>query len=171
MALAYLNQIGLILGVVGVVLIFIWGPPQPNMEQGVGLGLEDANRLGEGRTVAEHNADVRKLRKRHGVLSKVGLFLVGLGFLCQFLAQSRPSRTVETEQLILRDAQGRARLTMGTSRISGVAIDVAPDEPTVWLTDTKGTDRAILTGDGLRFADEKGRPLQRYVALPGRSAP
>lgn len=52
----------------------------------MGLGLEDATPLANGRTVAEHDQDVRRLRKRHGIISSVGLGLVFLGFLAQFLA-------------------------------------------------------------------------------------
>ena len=38
----WLSTIGLILGIVGVVLIFIWGPPQPSFE-GDKLLLESTN--------------------------------------------------------------------------------------------------------------------------------
>jgi hypothetical protein len=80
------NQIGLLLGMAGVVMIFVWGPPQPRLEEGVGLGLEDGTPLADGRTVAEYNRDVRRLRLRHMVRSRVGLALIGIGFLCQLVA-------------------------------------------------------------------------------------
>ena len=80
------------------------------------------------------------------------------------MGQARQPRTVEAEQFILRDVQGRPRLSLGTPRVSGVAVDVGPDEPAMWITDRNGTDRAILTGEGLRFADEKARPLRSYLA-------
>lgn len=81
-----LNTIGLLLGLVGVVLIFFWGPPQPQLDEGVGLGLEDGTPLGDGLTVAQHNANVRRRRLRHQILSRVGLGLVFLGFLLQLFA-------------------------------------------------------------------------------------
>lgn len=81
-----LNTIGLVLGLVGVGLIFVWGPPQPQLDEGVGLGLEDGTPLGNGLTVAQHNVNVRRRRLRHKVLSRVGLGLVFIGFLLQLFA-------------------------------------------------------------------------------------
>jgi hypothetical protein len=80
------NTIGLVLGLIGVGLIFVWGPPQPQLEEGIGLGLEDGTPLDNGLTVAQHNAIVRRRRCRHTVLSRVGLGLVFLGFLSQLFA-------------------------------------------------------------------------------------
>ncbi len=81
-----LNSIGLVLGMVGLLFIFKFGPPQPNLEPGVGLGLEDGTTMPDGRTVAEHDEDVVKLRARHSRMSKAGLVLVFLGFALQLLA-------------------------------------------------------------------------------------
>ena len=81
-----LNTIGLVLGMVGVALIFVWGPPQPQLEEGVGIGLEDGTPLGNGLTVAQRNVAVRRRRLRHTILSRVGLGLVFLGFLSQLIA-------------------------------------------------------------------------------------
>jgi len=83
---ALLNRIGLLLGLVGVILIFVWGPPQPNLEKGVGLGLQEGTRLPDGRTVAEHDRDVARRRRRHTVLSRVGLGLIALAFVLQLIA-------------------------------------------------------------------------------------
>ncbi len=71
---------------VGVAIIFCWGPPQPTMEEGVSLGLEDATKLQDGRTEAEHNEAIRKTRARYHFFSHVGLALVGVGFACQLIA-------------------------------------------------------------------------------------
>jgi hypothetical protein len=79
-----LNRIGLALGVLGVVLIFIWGPPQPDLSEGVGLGAE-------GPWVDEHDRVIQKKRGRHKVLSRIGLGLIGLGFLAQFWSHSGSS--------------------------------------------------------------------------------
>ena len=35
-----LNTVGLVLGMLGVLIIFIWGPPQPDFEEHVGLASE-----------------------------------------------------------------------------------------------------------------------------------
>jgi hypothetical protein len=81
-----LNQVGLFLGLIGVVLIFIWGPPQPSLEEGVALGLELGTPMPGGGTVADHNRAVRRRRVRHEILSRVGLGLIALGFAAQFIA-------------------------------------------------------------------------------------
>lgn len=81
-----LNSFGLALGMIGVVLIFVWGPPQPQLDEGVSLGLEDGTPLGNGMTVVQNNDLVRSRRLRHKILSRVGLALVFLGFLAQFIA-------------------------------------------------------------------------------------
>ena len=92
------NTIGLVLGILGVVLIFIWGPPQPNLETGISLGIEDATPIDDtGKTVADHNREVQALRRRHLVFSRVGLALIGVGFLFQLAASwlpTMPSRCV-----------------------------------------------------------------------------
>jgi len=78
-----INSVGLGFGMIGVVIIFSYGPPQPSLEEGVGLGLQDATKLPDGRTVAEHDADIRRKRSRHSILSKLGLSLIFLGFAFQ----------------------------------------------------------------------------------------
>ena len=83
MTAASLNRVGLILGMTGVALVFRWGPPQPTFEQGVGVAVEDATLLADGRAAAEHEVEVRQLKRRHAVLSRIGLGLIGVGFLLQ----------------------------------------------------------------------------------------
>jgi hypothetical protein len=76
-----LNSIGLGLGMTGVIILFIFGPPQPSLEEGIGLGLEDGNVVDHtGKTVAQYNREVQKRRRTHSVMSKLGLALVFMGF-------------------------------------------------------------------------------------------
>jgi len=59
-----LNSIGLVLGIIGVVILFFFGPPQPPLEPGVGLGLESATVIDpSGKTVAQHDAEVLARRQ------------------------------------------------------------------------------------------------------------
>lgn len=81
-----LNTTGLLLNIGGVALLFRFGPPQPTFEEGVGLGLEDGTPLKDGRTVAEHNAAVGKLKRQHENLSRLALVLIMLGFVLQLFA-------------------------------------------------------------------------------------
>lgn len=47
--------IGLTLDIIGVGILFFFAPPQPDLSEGTGVGLEDGNVLDGGRTVKEHN--------------------------------------------------------------------------------------------------------------------
>lgn len=85
-ALKWLNTIGLMLGIAGVVIIFRWGPPQPDFDEGVSLGLTDKTPLSDGRTVAERAEDVKRLKHWHNVMSRVGLSLIAFGFGAQLIA-------------------------------------------------------------------------------------
>jgi len=67
----WLNTIGLACGIVGVVLVFIWGPPQPSFE-GDSILLESSD-----------TAALAAEKKRYKRISKIGLFLVGVGFVLQ----------------------------------------------------------------------------------------
>lgn len=82
----FLNRVGLVLGIVGVVVLFFYGPPQPSLEEGAGIGQEDGTPQPDGRTLAEHNLEVRARRRRHVIGSRIGLGLVLLGFLVQLVA-------------------------------------------------------------------------------------
>jgi hypothetical protein len=81
-----LMVLGLVLGMIGVGLIFFWGPPQPDFSEGVGIGLDDATKLSDGRTVAEHDAEKKKSKRRHEIISRFGLSLIFVGFGLQLRA-------------------------------------------------------------------------------------
>jgi len=81
-----LNTIGLVLSILGGILWFFYGFPQPTHEEGVGLALEDGTRLRDGRTVAEHKEQVRKTRGRYLCISRLALGLIILGFVFQLWA-------------------------------------------------------------------------------------
>jgi hypothetical protein len=81
-----LNTIGLVLNIVGVGLLFFYGPPQPSFEEGVAIGLGDATPLENGKTVAQHNEEVRKTKTKHSFLSRLALILIIIGFAFQLWA-------------------------------------------------------------------------------------
>lgn len=68
-------------------------------------------------------------------------------------------RTIEAERIIVRDNRGRPRIIFGTPEVVGAAVDMKADTPGIWLTDDNGVDRAILSIDGLYFANSRSRPL------------
>lgn len=79
-------------------------------------------------------------------------------------------RTIQAEKIVILDSHGRARITIGTPEFSGAAVEMKPDTPAIWLSDENGTDRTILTDDGLRVGNSKGKPLLELSAKPSRSA-
>jgi hypothetical protein len=72
-----LNTIGLALGMAGVVILFIWRPPQPDFIEG------DVYRTSDNTEIA---ARVKRLKRRHKVMSRIGLGLIGVGFFAQLVA-------------------------------------------------------------------------------------
>ena len=81
-----LNTIGLLFSIGGVALLFRFGPPQPAFEEGVNLGLEDGNKLEDGRTVAEYKADMRERKRQYEKRSRTALSLIIFGFVLQLSA-------------------------------------------------------------------------------------
>ncbi len=117
--------------------------------------------------------EVEMLTKRVGRLERENRLLKLIGIGCALgvtvlllVGADKTPRTIEAEKIILRDSQGRARVTIGTPEFAGVAIDMKASDPAIWLTDESGTDRAILSVDSLRFGSSRGKPL---VALIGDS--
>jgi hypothetical protein len=86
MANPALSSVGLVFDIAGVILLFWYAPPQPDLEEGVGIGLASQTPLADGRTVAEHNVDVRRVRQKHQRLSKLALGLIIAGFVVQLIA-------------------------------------------------------------------------------------
>jgi hypothetical protein len=109
---------------------------------------------------------VGRLERQNRLLKVIGTgCALGLAALLLAGADKTP-RTIEAEKIILRDSQGRARVTIGTPESAGVAIDMKASDPAIWLADEDGTDRAILSVDSLRFGNSKGRPLVALVGDP-----
>jgi hypothetical protein len=97
--------------------------------------------------------------------------LMGLGIaLCVtvllFAAADKAPRTIQAEKIILLDSHGRAKLTISTPAFSGATIGAKPDDPVIWITDDEGADRAMLTTDGLFFANSKARPTVSLSSDP-----
>jgi hypothetical protein len=82
----WLNTIGLALGMAGVVMLFIWGPPQPSFQDYVPRSLEHGTVLPEGTRVAQIIEGKRRQKVRYALLSQIGLGLVGIGFAVQLWA-------------------------------------------------------------------------------------
>lgn len=81
-----LNLAGLLLGMAGVLVIFKWGPPMPDFSEGVALGLGPNTVFVDGTKVSDMIEAARRLKRVHSIMSRVGLGLIGFGFLAQFIA-------------------------------------------------------------------------------------
>lgn len=95
MKIKIVNTVGLTLGIVGVVFIFIWGPPQPQLEPGVSLVLGDGTPIDKsGKTVAEYNKEVQNRRRVHDVMSRLGLIFIMVGFGFQLWGTWLPEKSI-----------------------------------------------------------------------------
>jgi hypothetical protein len=79
MTAAVLNSIGLLLGILGLMVIYEWGPPQPRYEGGRFTALQHG-------TITQEELELLKQKAAAWLLSAIGLGLIGLGFACQLLA-------------------------------------------------------------------------------------
>jgi hypothetical protein len=95
---------------------------------------------------------VHRLEQQNCVIKWMAVAVLLLGLAASLKAEQR-MRVIEAEKFVLRDSNGRARITIGTPQSSGVAIDTPMDEPAIWISDAKGNDRVTLTTDGLSLVN------------------
>jgi len=82
-----INSIGLALALLGVAILFWFGPPQPAFELGTGIAVENDTPIdATGRTAKQRDQETTRLRQKHSRWSKVGLGFVFLGFVFQLWA-------------------------------------------------------------------------------------
>ncbi len=74
---------GLVLDIVGAGILFFYAAPQPSFESGVSIGLEDNTVLADGKTVTQHNDEIRIQKEQYVNISKSALALIILGFIFQ----------------------------------------------------------------------------------------
>jgi hypothetical protein len=101
---------------------------------------------------------------------KLAALGIALGIMIVALSGAgKTERTVEAQKIVLLDSHGHAKLTIGTPALTGATVGVNPDDAVIWLTDDKGTDRAMLTSDGLFFANRNSRPTISISSGPKTS--
>jgi len=81
-----LNTMGLVFNILGVILIFFFGLPQPSHDEGVTLTLGEGTVLEDGTSVKELNEQVRKRKSLYKAFAYVALNLMLLGFIFQLLS-------------------------------------------------------------------------------------
>lgn len=80
-----ITTFGLSLDIIGASILFFYASPQPSFEEGISLGLEDGTVLADGKTVTEHNYEVRIKKTQYINISKLALALISLGFFFQLI--------------------------------------------------------------------------------------
>jgi hypothetical protein len=79
--------LGLLVEVIGVAVIWRYGWPQPQLEGGANLGLEDATSMPDGTTAGQVRDDATRRRATYRKRSASGFFVLVLGLLIQAGAQ------------------------------------------------------------------------------------
>jgi drug/metabolite transporter (DMT)-like permease len=82
----WLNALGLVLGIIGVAMVWRWGLPQPSFERGMWLAIT-------GPVVEPHDSDVQALEAHFRHMSHLGFGLILAGFVCQLLNEVLPNST------------------------------------------------------------------------------
>jgi hypothetical protein len=85
-----LNEAGLLLAIVGGLIIFRWGPPQPSFQDHQALAIGLGTPLPDGRTVGEVVAERERLQRHCQLMARLGLGLIITGFALQFVAGLLP---------------------------------------------------------------------------------
>ena len=74
------------MGMLGVAIIFFWGPPLPDFSDSVGFALERGTKFTDGTTAAGIIDEIQRRKRRHQIMSSIGLGLIFLGFMVQLIA-------------------------------------------------------------------------------------
>ena len=101
---------------------------------------------------------IEKLERENKRLKLIAMFVAVCACALVLVGAAKSSRTIQAEKFVLLDSHGRAKLTIGTPAYAGAAVDTNPDDAAIWITDDTGTDRAMLSKDGLLFANDKSKP-------------
>lgn len=111
---------------------------------------------------------VARLERANRRLKLIGVGVVLASMVLVSMGLGGKPRTIEAEKIVIRDSHGRARLMIGAPEVAGAAVDMRPDAPAIWLSDENGSDRTILTSDGLYLANGREKPLVSLSSGPGR---
>ncbi len=95
----------------------------------------------------------------------VAVIVLAAGSLA-FMGETRGTPHVVTaHEFVLLDREGHRRITISTPAALGEAVvGMQPDDPGIWISDSKGHDRFILNDDSLSFSNESGRESVRLLA-------
>jgi hypothetical protein len=80
-----IGTIGLFLNLVGIIILFIFGFPQPDFRESVGLAISDGTRLTTGITAKEHKELQIKKKQAYRKKSIFALLLIIIGTILQII--------------------------------------------------------------------------------------
>jgi hypothetical protein len=135
-----LNSIGLVLNILGVVLLFFFSYPQPTHQELEGISLRlEGNRLPSGKTITEHNEEIRKTRDAYVFGARLGLGLISLGFLFQLGAASMPEPQVRrVAQMGVETLRYRPALYLSLALVGSLSFLAA------WLLEVNEVLRSLI---------------------------
>ena len=81
-----LNTIGLSSNIIGVILIFFFGLPQPSHNEGMSIGIGENTVLADGTRVKDIMASVRRRKAIYKCFACLALCLMLIGFVLQLLS-------------------------------------------------------------------------------------
>ena len=80
-----LNTAGLACDILGAVILFKYGFPQPDFNEDMGLAFEDATVFQDGSSVEQHKVKTRALKEAYVSVSNAGRNLLIIGFVLQII--------------------------------------------------------------------------------------
>jgi hypothetical protein len=111
-------------------------------------------------------ARLEKVEKENRRLKRAGITCLLVAACVVLMGQARPSRTLEAERFVLKDASGRVRAELFTHSVSGVAMlrflnergDAFVSADGLFLLDSNVKNFAVLnlSRTGLSITDGKG---------------
>jgi hypothetical protein len=78
-------ELGLGLNIIGTLLLFFFGFPQPDFEESVGFSVEDNTPVGNGLTAKQYAEKIKHKKKIYKIMSYLALSLILFGFVVQFM--------------------------------------------------------------------------------------
>jgi hypothetical protein len=111
---------------------------------------------------------IARLERENRRLKLIGVVVLLVSMAVVSMGLGGKPRTIEAQKIVIFDSHGRARLMIGMPEIAGAAVDMKPDAPAIWLSDENGSDRTILTSDGLYLANGREKPLVNLSSGPSR---
>lgn len=74
---------GLVMNIIGVMIVWRFGFPQPPFQEYVAISVKDATPMSDGRTAKDHSDDARRQKQKYKTRSNIGMGLILLGFALQ----------------------------------------------------------------------------------------